>query len=77
MLCNDTDNNAECKTLQESAAKNGQVAVNGEIDLPPDTIVHFIGSDNWDTKLSTDINDWEEFYKEHKDILFVPGKENE
>ena len=38
---------------------------------------YFIGGDNWDTKLSTDINNWEEFYREREDMLFVTGEEDE
>ena len=76
-LLSDPDNNPEFDNWEDSAAKNGQVAVFGEIDLPADTRVHFIGGEGWDTDLVTDIENWELFYEQNEEELFVLGEEDD
>ncbi|AEO93789.1 gp531 [Bacillus phage G] len=75
-LVTDPDNNPECGSWQESAAKNGQVAVEGEIDLPASTTVHFMGGEEWSLDLATELGNWESFYEQHKQDLLVPGEED-
>lgn len=77
ILCKDPDNNSECETWQESSEKNGQIAVNGIIQLPSDTIVHFIGGEEWEVNMKTGLNNWKAFYQQNKDELFVPGEEED
>jgi hypothetical protein len=72
LLLPDYDNNSECKTWKESANKNGQVCIKNNLKLNKNTIIYLIGGEEFNLRIKTDINDFEEFYNKHKKNLYVP-----